>query len=48
MGRNRDKFTAAKVPRQCPIVLLVKVGSRGGKTFVSEEGIDETWSKERS
>jgi hypothetical protein len=23
---NRDKFSAMKVPRQCPLVLLVKVG----------------------
>jgi hypothetical protein len=25
-GENRDKFTAMKVPRQCSLVLLVKVG----------------------
>jgi hypothetical protein len=37
-----------KVPRQCPLVLLVKVGWRGGKTFGCEEGIDERWSRERS
>jgi hypothetical protein len=37
-----------KVPRQCPLVLLVKVGWRGGKTFGSEEGRDEKWSKKRS
>jgi hypothetical protein len=30
-----------KVPRQCPLVLLVKVGWRGGKTFGCEEGRDE-------
>jgi hypothetical protein len=30
MGRVRAKFTAMKVPRQCPLVLLVKVGWRGG------------------
>jgi hypothetical protein len=37
----RAKFTSMKVPRQCPLVLLVKVGWRGGKTFGCEEGIDE-------
>jgi hypothetical protein len=25
-----------KVPRQCPLVLLVKEGWRGGKTFVKK------------
>jgi hypothetical protein len=25
-GGGRDKFAAVKVPRQCPLVLLVKVG----------------------
>jgi hypothetical protein len=25
-GRNRDKVSAMKVPRQCPLVLLPKVG----------------------
>jgi hypothetical protein len=42
MGRVRAKFTAMKVPRQCPLVLLIKVGWRGGKTFGCEEGIGET------
>jgi hypothetical protein len=37
-----------KVPRQCQIVLLVKICLRGGKTFGNEEGRDEKWSKERS
>jgi hypothetical protein len=37
-----------KVPRQCPIVLLVKVVWRGGKTFGYEDGTDERWSRERS
>jgi hypothetical protein len=37
-----------KVPRQCPLVLLVKVGWGGGKIFGSEEGRDERWSRERS
>jgi hypothetical protein len=27
-----------KVPRQCPLVLLVKVDGRVGKAFVSGEG----------
>jgi hypothetical protein len=30
-----------KVPRQCPLVLLVKVGWREGKAFGFEEGRDE-------
>jgi hypothetical protein len=34
--------------RQCPLVLLVNVGGRGGKTFVVEEGRDESWSRKRS
>jgi hypothetical protein len=45
---GRAKFTAKKVPRQCPLVLLVKVGWRRCKTFPYEEGIDERWSRERS
>jgi hypothetical protein len=28
-----------KVPRQSPLVLLVKVGWKGGKAFGCEEGI---------
>jgi hypothetical protein len=32
-GGDRAMFTAMKVPRQYPLVLLVKVGWRGGKTF---------------
>jgi hypothetical protein len=36
MGGNRDKFTAMKVPRQCPLVLLV--GRRKGKAFGSGRG----------
>jgi hypothetical protein len=47
-GGNRAKFTALKVPRQCPLVLLVKEGWRGGKTFGSEGREDEKYSKERS
>jgi hypothetical protein len=31
-----------KVSRQCPLVLLVKVGWRRGKAFGFEEGIDES------
>jgi hypothetical protein len=45
---GRSKFTALKVPRQCPLVLLVKVGWRGGKIFGCEEDIDGRWSRERS
>jgi hypothetical protein len=37
-----------KVPRQFPLVLLVKVVWREGKTFGCEEGIDERRSRERS
>jgi hypothetical protein len=37
-----------KIPRQCPLVLLVKMGWRGGKTFGCEEGRVERWSRERS
>jgi hypothetical protein len=33
-----------KVPRQCPLALLLKVGWRGGKTFGCEEGIDQGWA----
>jgi hypothetical protein len=47
-GRAWVKFTAMKVPRQCPLVLLVKVVWRGGKTFGREECIDERWSRGRS
>jgi hypothetical protein len=36
------------VPRQCTLVLLIKVGWREGKMFGSEEGRDEKWSKEKS
>jgi hypothetical protein len=45
---GRIKFTAVKVPRQCPNVFLVKVDWRGGKIFGCEEGIDETCSRERN
>jgi hypothetical protein len=40
-GGRRYKFAAMKVPRQCPLVLLVKVRWRGGKTFSCKEGRDE-------
>jgi hypothetical protein len=40
-GEDRAKFTVMKVPRQCPLVLLVKVGWKGGKTFGCEEGRNE-------
>jgi hypothetical protein len=32
---------AVKVPRQCPLILLVKVGWKGVKMFGCEEGGDE-------
>jgi hypothetical protein len=34
-------FFNLKVPRQCPLVLLVKDGWRQGRTLGSEEGKDE-------
>jgi hypothetical protein len=37
-GGNRDKFTVMKVPRQRPLVLLVKVGWREGQAFRRGEG----------
>jgi hypothetical protein len=37
-----------KVPRQCPLVLLVKVDWTGGKAVGSGECRDEKWCKERS
>jgi hypothetical protein len=36
LGRDR-KLTALKVARQCPLVLLVKVGWRQGADLGSEE-----------
>jgi hypothetical protein len=35
-------------PRQCPLVLLVNVGWKRGKTFGFEEGRDERWSRKKS
>jgi hypothetical protein len=32
---NRAKFADMNVPRQCPFVLLLKVGWKGGKKFGS-------------
>jgi hypothetical protein len=43
-----DKVMAMKVPRQCLLVLLVMVSSRGDNTFGCEEDIDERWRRERS
>jgi hypothetical protein len=37
-----------KVPRQCLLVLMVKVGWKGGKTFGYEEGRDERLIKDKS
>jgi hypothetical protein len=31
--RGTDKFTALKVPRHCPLVLLLKIRSKEDKTF---------------
>jgi hypothetical protein len=45
---NKNKFPAMKVPRQCPFVLLVKVGWREDKAFGSEKVGDEKRSEERS
>jgi hypothetical protein len=47
MGKVRAKFTAVKVPRQCPLVLLLKVGWRVGKTFGCEEIIGIEGGAER-
>jgi hypothetical protein len=47
--RAADKFTAMKVPRQCPLVLLVKICSRKDKTFKSGERKEvRNGAKERS
>jgi hypothetical protein len=40
-GEYRDKFMARKVPRHCPLVLLVRVGWRKSKTFKSGEGREQ-------
>jgi hypothetical protein len=37
-GGNRDKFSVMKVPRQCPLVLLVKVCRTDRRAFGSGEG----------
>jgi hypothetical protein len=37
-GGNKDQFTTMKVPRQCSLVLLVKVNWREGEAFGSGEG----------
>jgi hypothetical protein len=34
-GRNR-KFTAFKFPRDCPLVLSIKMGWREGRAFETE------------
>jgi hypothetical protein len=36
--QGETKFTFLKIPRQCPLVLLVKVGWKQGKVLRSEEG----------
>jgi hypothetical protein len=37
-GRKQQIYTALKVDRQCPLVLLVKVGPKQGEDLGSEEG----------
>jgi hypothetical protein len=37
-GGGETIFPAMKVPRQCPLVLLVEVHLRDDKIFLSEEG----------
>lgn len=32
-GGDRAKYTAMKVPRQCKLVILVKIGLRGVNRF---------------
>jgi hypothetical protein len=41
------EFKATRVPRQCSLVLLVKVFWKGGKKFGSEQSSDEKWGKEK-
>lgn len=36
-GKKRQ-FTSIKVPRQCPLVLVVKIDSRQGQAFGNGEG----------
>jgi hypothetical protein len=36
IGRKNKIYTALKVPRQCPLVLLVKVGWKQGEALGSE------------
>jgi hypothetical protein len=36
-GEGERKLTAVKVPRQCPVFLLVKIGWRQCRAFGSEE-----------
>jgi hypothetical protein len=38
MGGHKFRFPATKVPRQCPLVLLVKVGLMKVKAFGSGKG----------
>jgi hypothetical protein len=35
---GKHKFTVTQVPRQCPLVLLVKVGRKEGKAFGRVDG----------
>ena len=36
--QGETKFTFLKIPRQCPLVLLLKVSWKQGKALRSEEG----------
>jgi hypothetical protein len=36
---EQEIFVSVNFPRQCPLVLLVKVGNRKGKSLRSEEGM---------
>jgi hypothetical protein len=38
-----EMFPGLKFPRQCPLVLLIKVGLREGKAFGSEKGKGVGW-----
>jgi hypothetical protein len=38
-GGETDQFTVMKVPRQCPLVLLVRADCRAREVFGTKEGI---------
>ena len=52
--KSQKKFTALKVPRQCPLVLLVRLGWNQAKALGSEAGgmvgsdlLGERWRGEK-